>query len=83
MVSVPLTGFDTVLVVDDTFDIFEMSNGVLSQKFNSSLSASSITPVTATILADVQYINRANTVPVHRAVPAQLTSLRYLTGLLV
>ena len=61
-----LTGFDTVIVVDDTFDIYEMSNGVLSQKFNSSLSASSITPVTATILADVQYINRANTVPVHR-----------------
>ena len=61
-----LSGFDTVLIVDDTFDIFEMSNGVLTQKYNSSLSASAITPVTATILADVQYINRSTTAPVHR-----------------
>tara|TARA_R100000935_G_scaffold4470_1_gene10663 strand:+ start:1170 stop:2771 length:1602 start_codon:yes stop_codon:yes gene_type:complete len=59
------SGFDTVLVVDNTFDIFEMTNGSLSQKFNSSLSASA-NPVTATILADVQYVNRLDTIPVHR-----------------
>ncbi len=60
-----LTGFDTVVVVDDTFDIFEMVNGSLTQKYNSSLT-SDISPVTSTILADVQYINRANTTPIHR-----------------
>jgi hypothetical protein len=64
---VALSGFDTVIYVDDTFDIYEVSNGVFSsQKYNSSLSSSSITPVTATILADVQYINRSDTTPVHR-----------------
>lgn len=60
-----LTGFDTVVVVDDTFDIYEMVNGSLTQKYNSSLT-SDISPVTSTILADVQYINRANTAPIQR-----------------
>ena len=61
-----LTGFDTVLLVDDTFDIYELSNGATTQRLNSSTSAS-IEPVTATILADVQYVNRADTAPVSRA----------------
>jgi hypothetical protein len=66
-----LTGFDTVLVVDDTFDVYELSNGSMAQKFNSSLSAS-IAPVTATILADVQYVNRRDTAPVARAPSASV-----------
>ena len=66
-----LTGFDTVLVVDDTFDVYELSNGSMVQKFNSSLSAS-IAPVTATILADVQYVNRSDTAPVARAPSASV-----------
>jgi hypothetical protein len=66
-----LTGFDTVLVVDDTFDVYELSNGSMAQKFNSSLSAS-IAPVTATILADVQYVNRSDTAPVARAPSASV-----------
>ena len=61
-----LAGFDVVLVVGDNFDIYEMSNGILAQKYNSSLTISPVTPVTATILADVQYINRSNAVPVQR-----------------
>jgi len=61
-----LTGYDTVLVVDNTFDIYEFSNGSFTQRFNSSLSASIIN-VTATTLADVEYINRPDTTPVARA----------------
>ena len=59
------SGYDTVLVVDDTFDIHEFSNGNFTQRFNSSTSAS-IDPVTATTLADVHYVNRADQVPVAR-----------------
>jgi hypothetical protein len=70
-----LSGFDTVLLVDDTFDIYELSNGVTTQRLNSSTSAS-IEPITATILADVQYVNRADTTPVSRSPSASgFTSL--------
>lgn len=60
-----LNGYDTVLLVDNTFDVFEFSNGTSTQRFNSSLSAS-IQKVTATILADVEYINRPDTGPIAR-----------------
>ena len=60
-----LVGYDTVLVVDDTFDIYELSNGTLTQRYNSSLSASA-SSVTATTLADVVYVNRADSAPVSR-----------------
>jgi hypothetical protein len=59
------SGYDTVLVVDDTFDIYEFFNGTFTQRFNASTSAT-IDPVTATTLADVQYVNRADQVPVAR-----------------
>lgn len=59
------SGYDTVLVVDDTFDIYEFFNGVFTQRFNSS-SPATIDPVTATTLADVQYVNRADQVPIAR-----------------
>ena len=59
------TGYDTVLVVDDTFDIHEFFNGNFTQRYNASTSTS-IDPVTATTLADVQYVNRADQVPVAR-----------------
>ena len=60
-----LAGYDTVLVVDDTFDIYELSNGTFTQRYNSSLS-SSASNVTATTLADVVYVNRADSAPVSR-----------------
>ena len=60
-----LTGYDTVLVVDDTFDIHEFSNGTLTQRYESSLT-SSILKVTATTLADVEYVNRPDSAPVAR-----------------
>ena len=60
-----LSGYDTVLLVDDTFDIYEFSNGTFTQRFNASTSTS-IYRTTATTLADVQYVNRADQVPVAR-----------------
>ena len=64
-----LTGsssYDTILVVDDTFDLYEFTNGSGTQRFNSSLSASASAVVSATTLADVIYCNRDDTVPVSR-----------------
>ena len=59
------SGYDTVLVVDDTFDIYEFFNGTFTQRYNSSTSAT-IDPVTATTLADVQYVNRSDQSPIAR-----------------
>lgn len=61
-----LSGFDTVLLVDDFFNIHELSNGSTTQRRLNLSGSSSIEPVTATILADVQYVNRADTYPVAR-----------------
>ena len=60
-----LSGYDTVLLVDDTFDIYEFSNGSFTQRFNASTSAT-VDPTTATTLADVIYVNRSDQVPVAR-----------------
>lgn len=60
-----LSGYDTVLLVDDTFDIYEFSNGSFTQRFNAS-SSTAADPTTATTLADVQYVNRSDQVPVSR-----------------
>lgn len=59
------TGYDTVLVVTDEFDINEFSNGVFTQRYagNSQLNT---TELTATTLANVTYVNRSDRVPVHR-----------------
>ena len=59
------TGYDTVLVVTDEFDINEFSNGVFTQRYagNSQLNT---TELTATSLANVTYVNRSDRVPVHR-----------------
>ena len=59
------TGYDTVLVVTDEFDINEFSNGVFTQRYagNSQLNT---TEITATTLANVTYVNRSDRVPVHR-----------------
>ena len=61
-----LTGYDTVLVADTSFDIHELSNGAFAQRYNGSHSTSTAA-VTATTLADVQYMNREDLAPVHRA----------------
>ena len=58
--------YDTILVVDNTFDLYEFANGTGTQRFNSSLSADNEAVVSATTLADVVYVNRNDTVPVAR-----------------
>ena len=60
------TTYDTILVVDDTFDLYEFTNGTGAQRFNSSLSTDSTAVVSATTLADVIYCNRSDTVPLSR-----------------
>ena len=59
------TGYDTVLVVDDTFQIKEFSNGAYTTRLAAG-SQSSSTEITATNLANVTYVNRSDLVPVHR-----------------
>ena len=60
-----LAGYDTVLVVDDTLTIREFSNGAFATVSTATTSSPSA-KVTATTLADVQYINRPDTAPLHR-----------------
>lgn len=60
------SGYDTVLVVDDTLTIREFSNGAFSTVYTGSTQSPS-TELTATTLADVTYINRSDTAPLHRA----------------
>ena len=60
------TGYDSVLVVDTSLDIYELSNGAFAQRYNGSHTATN-DPVTATTLADVQYVNRKGLAPLHRA----------------
>ena len=60
------TSYDTILVVDDNFNLYEFTNGTGTQRFTSSLGAASTAVVTATTLADVVYVNRNDTMPLSR-----------------
>ena len=57
--------YDSILIVDTTFDIFEVSAGATTQRLNGSLNATGAT-ISAATLADVVYVNRSDTVPVAR-----------------
>ena len=59
------TGYDTVLVADDTFQIQEFSNGVYSSR-HAATTQSTLTELTATNLANVVYVNRSDQIPLHR-----------------
>lgn len=58
-------GYDTVLLVDDTFTVREYGNGTTTQRLAGSGDASTLT-ITHTVLADVQYLNRSDRAPVAR-----------------
>jgi len=58
-------GYDTVVIVSNDFDIHEYSNATLSLDFSSGAAASTA-QVTATSLANVQYLNREDTAPIYR-----------------
>ena len=60
-------GFSTVVAVSPTYQINEYANGSVSGKNGSiSTTSSSDVPFTTTTLADVDYINRPDRVPVFR-----------------
>ena len=58
-------GYDTTLVVTDTFKILEMQNATAATVYTGSLSANS-RPYTACSLANIEYVNRTDTTPVYR-----------------
>ena len=58
-------GYDTTLVVTDTFKILEMQNTTAATVYTGSLSANS-RPYTACSLANIEYVNRTDTAPVYR-----------------
>lgn len=60
------TGYNTVLVVSDTFEVLEYSNGALTSVFTGSETATNAR-VTTTHLANQVYINRDDRVPVYRS----------------
>ena len=59
------TGYDTVTVVSDDFDVYNFSNGTIALDYNSSASVSPA-QVTATSLANVQYLNREDIAPLYK-----------------
>ena len=63
---VPSTGFDTVLMVTDDYDIKEYANGTVSDRTGSITGSTDPRPFTMSTLADVTYINRPDRVPVYR-----------------
>ena len=62
----PSTGYDTVIMVSDTFAIHEYSAGTVNNRSGSISASSDPRPFTGTSLADVTYINREDRVPVYR-----------------
>jgi len=59
------SGYDTVTVVSDDFDVYNFSNGSITLDYNSSASTSSA-QITATSLANVQYLNREDIAPLYK-----------------
>ena len=57
--------FDTVLIVNEDFDVFEFANGNVTTVHSDSQS-SSTAPVTGTTLASVEYLNRPSRIPIAR-----------------
>lgn len=62
----PNTGYDTVLLVSDSYQIKEYTSGSISDRSGAITGTSDPRPFTGTSLADVVYINRPDRVPVYR-----------------
>ena len=58
-------GYDTVTLVSNDFDIYSFSNGAVTLNYISASSVS-LAQVTATSLANVQYLNREDTTPLYK-----------------
>ncbi len=65
--NIPSTGFDTVIMVSDVFGIYEYAAGTLTNVSGSITGTTDPRPFTLITLADVNYINRPDRVPVYRA----------------
>ena len=63
----PSTGFDSVLVVSDEYEIYEYQAGSFTDRSGSITGSTDPRPFTLCSLADVTYINRPDRVPVYRA----------------
>ena len=63
---VPDSGFDSVLLVSDTYAIKEFANDTLTDRSGSISANTDPRPFTISSLADVVYINRPDRVPVFR-----------------
>jgi len=65
----PITGYSTVVIATDTYDIQEYSNGSLTDR-SGSISATSATDLTwtGTTLANIVYINRSDKVPSYKLI---------------
>jgi len=63
---VPSGGFDTVLMLSDSWVINEYASGTVSNRSGSITGSTDPRPYTGTSLADVTYINRQDRVPVYR-----------------
>lgn len=63
---VPNTGFDTVLMVSDDWEIKEYANGTVTDRSGSITGSTDPRPFSVSSLADVVYINRPDRVPVYR-----------------
>jgi hypothetical protein len=64
--NIPSTGFDTVIMVSDVFGIYEYAAGTLTNISGSITGTTDPRPFTLSSLADVNYINRPDRVPVYR-----------------
>jgi len=63
---IPSTGFDSVLIVSDEYEIYEYGSGSFTDRSGSITGSSDPRPFTISTLADVVYINRPDQVPVFR-----------------
>lgn len=61
------SGFDSVIVVSDDYEVHEYGGGTLNDRSGSISGSSSVKSFTSCSLADVTYINREDRVPVFRA----------------
>lgn len=64
--------YDTILMADENFHIHEYANGTVTQVYTNASPSVSTVPVTGTTLANIEYLNRPDFVPVYRG-PTQST----------
>lgn len=59
-------GYDSLIIVDTSFDIYTMTNNTVTLDYNSSAGTTTAPLVTATSLANVLYLNREDQTPLYK-----------------